>query len=138
MPGATASAGGQDFFLADFPEREDPGNSAFDTARIPMVIGADGPSRGAWPGALRRGDGHDRDGAVRGDRRAGKLTDDVVARSALESDRPAGRGLNDPIVPVVGVAYKKNIDDLRESPPLEASASTTMWSITDGWPPRSR
>ncbi len=33
---------GRDFFLAYSPEREDPGNPNFSTARIPKVIGADG------------------------------------------------------------------------------------------------
>ncbi len=33
---------GRDFFLAYSPEREDPGNSKFDTSRIPKVIGGDG------------------------------------------------------------------------------------------------
>ncbi len=32
---------GHDFFLAYSPEREDPGNGEFDTARIPKVVGAD-------------------------------------------------------------------------------------------------
>ncbi len=32
---------GIDFFLAYSPEREDPGNDQFDTARIPKVVGAD-------------------------------------------------------------------------------------------------
>ena len=35
---------GRDFFLAYSPEREDPGNSKFDTSRIPKVIGGDGPA----------------------------------------------------------------------------------------------
>jgi UDP-N-acetyl-D-glucosamine dehydrogenase len=34
---------GTDFFLAFSPEREDPGNADFATARIPKVVGADGP-----------------------------------------------------------------------------------------------
>jgi UDP-N-acetyl-D-glucosamine dehydrogenase len=33
----------QDFFLAYSPEREDPGNSKFETATIPKVVGADDP-----------------------------------------------------------------------------------------------
>jgi UDP-N-acetyl-D-glucosamine dehydrogenase len=32
---------GRDFFLAYSPEREDPGNTSFDTAMIPKVVGAD-------------------------------------------------------------------------------------------------
>ncbi len=34
---------GRDFFLAYSPEREDPGNIEFSTARIPKVVGGDGP-----------------------------------------------------------------------------------------------
>lgn len=33
----------KDFFVAYSPEREDPGNPNFNTAKIPKVIGADGP-----------------------------------------------------------------------------------------------
>ena len=33
---------GRDFFLAYSPEREDPGNAAFETATIPKVVGGDG------------------------------------------------------------------------------------------------
>jgi UDP-N-acetyl-D-glucosamine dehydrogenase len=34
---------GRDFFLAYSPEREDPGNAAYDARRIPKVVGGDGP-----------------------------------------------------------------------------------------------
>src|SRR5262245_43680415 len=40
----------------------------------------------------------------------------VVARLADELDRRTGRGLKRTKVLVVGVAYKKNVDDTRESP----------------------
>ncbi len=51
-PGATATVvrpilerrglrAGEDFFLAFSPEREDPGNHAFDTKSIPKIVGAD-------------------------------------------------------------------------------------------------
>lgn len=39
---ATGLRSGVDFFLAYSPEREDPGNRAFDTARIPKVVAGDG------------------------------------------------------------------------------------------------
>ncbi len=42
----------------------------------------------------------------------------VVDRLAEALDRSAGRGLRDSRVLVIGLAYKKNIDDLRESPSL--------------------
>ncbi len=42
----------------------------------------------------------------------------VVDRLAEALDRSAGRGLRGSRVLVVGLAYKKNIDDLRESPSL--------------------
>ena len=35
---------GRDFYLAYSPEREDPGNPDFSTARIPKVVGGDGPA----------------------------------------------------------------------------------------------
>jgi UDP-N-acetyl-D-glucosamine dehydrogenase len=38
---ATGLRSGQDFYLAYSPEREDPGNPDFRTARIPKVVGAD-------------------------------------------------------------------------------------------------
>ncbi|WEX09055.1 nucleotide sugar dehydrogenase [Chelativorans sp. AA-79] len=38
----TGLLSGSDFFLAYSPEREDPGNSLFNTAQIPKVIGGDG------------------------------------------------------------------------------------------------
>jgi UDP-N-acetyl-D-glucosamine dehydrogenase len=39
---ATGLQSGRDFLLAYSPEREDPGNEAFDTGRIPKVVGGDG------------------------------------------------------------------------------------------------
>jgi UDP-N-acetyl-D-glucosamine dehydrogenase len=43
----------------------------------------------------------------------------VVQRLAEELDRRSGRGLRDSRLLVVGVAYKKNVGDTRESPALE-------------------
>jgi UDP-N-acetyl-D-glucosamine dehydrogenase len=45
---------GRDFFLAYSPEREDPGNADFSTARIPKVIGGDGRWALALASALYR------------------------------------------------------------------------------------
>ncbi len=39
----TGLRSGQDFFLGFSPEREDPGNRAFDTSTIPKVVAGDGP-----------------------------------------------------------------------------------------------
>jgi len=39
----TGLRSGVDYFLAYSPEREDPGNSLYSTAKIPKVIGGDGP-----------------------------------------------------------------------------------------------
>jgi UDP-N-acetyl-D-glucosamine dehydrogenase len=43
---------GKDFFLAYSPEREDPGNSEFQTSAIPRVVGGDGPAALALAQAL--------------------------------------------------------------------------------------
>ena len=40
---ATGLRSGRDFFLGFSPEREDPGNRAFDTSTIPKVVAGDGP-----------------------------------------------------------------------------------------------
>jgi UDP-N-acetyl-D-glucosamine dehydrogenase len=40
----------------------------------------------------------------------------VVARLANELDRRTGHGLNGARILIVGLAYKKNVDDIRESP----------------------
>lgn len=45
---------GTDFFLAYSPEREDPANPDFDTARIPKVVGGDGAVAGRLAVALYR------------------------------------------------------------------------------------
>lgn len=42
----------------------------------------------------------------------------VVERLAIALDQRAGRGLNGASILVIGLAYKKNIDDTRESPAL--------------------
>ncbi|WP_306780010.1 UDP binding domain-containing protein, partial [Acinetobacter baumannii] len=42
----------------------------------------------------------------------------VVDRIAEALDRQAGKGLTKAKVLVIGIAYKKNIDDMRESPAL--------------------
>src|SRR5215217_1024667 len=39
---ASGLKSGEDFFLAFYPEREDPGNADFGTAAIPKVVGGDG------------------------------------------------------------------------------------------------
>jgi UDP-N-acetyl-D-glucosamine dehydrogenase len=43
---------GTDFYLAFSPEREDPGNTQFDTGRIPKVVGGDGEEARALACAL--------------------------------------------------------------------------------------
>jgi UDP-N-acetyl-D-glucosamine dehydrogenase len=55
----------------------------------------------------------------------------VVQRTAEELDRRFGKGLNGSYLLIVGLAYKKNVDDTRESPALrimellEARGATT-------------
>jgi UDP-N-acetyl-D-glucosamine dehydrogenase len=43
----------------------------------------------------------------------------VVERLALALDQRSGKGLNDARVLIGGIAYKKNVDDMRESPALK-------------------
>lgn len=43
----------------------------------------------------------------------------VVERLALALDQRSGKGLNGARVLIVGIAYKKNVDDMRESPALK-------------------
>ncbi len=197
---------GSDFFLAYSPEREDPGNRDYTTAKIPKVIGADDPQSLALSDALYREvvsqtvpvrstataeavkltenvfravnialvnelkliyepmgidiwevieaaktkpfgfmpfypgpglGGHcipidpfylswkarEYGIAARFIELAGEINtampSHVVERTAMALDRLAGIGLRDAAILVVGVAYKKNIDDLRESPGLK-------------------
>ena len=42
----------------------------------------------------------------------------VVERLALALDERAGRGLRGASILVLGIAYKKNVNDMRESPAL--------------------
>jgi UDP-N-acetyl-D-glucosamine dehydrogenase len=43
----------------------------------------------------------------------------VINRLAMALDMHSGRGLNGARILVLGVAYKKNVDDMRESPALK-------------------
>lgn len=52
---ASGLTSGRDFFLAFSPEREDPGNPDFETARIPKVVGGDGAEALALAIALYEG-----------------------------------------------------------------------------------
>jgi len=197
---------GKDFYLAFSPEREDPGNSAYGTAAIPKVIGADDPvslklasavydplvvktvqvSSSAAAEAVKLTEnifrsvnialvnelkvifermnidiwevidaaktkpfgympfypgpglgGHcipidpfyltwkarEYEVATRFIELAGQINTNmphyVVQRLAEALDRRASRGLNGARVLVVGLAYKKNIEDIRESPSLK-------------------
>ena len=49
---ATGLRSGEDFFLGYSPEREDPGNAQFETARIPKVVSGDGDAALALTEAL--------------------------------------------------------------------------------------
>ena len=196
---------GIDFFLAYSPEREDPGNGAYDTATIPKVVGGDGadalrvadalygrlvvrtvPVSSArtaeavkltenifrsvnialvnelkliydamgidvwevieaaktkpfgfmpfYPGPGLGGHcvpidpfyltwkAREFDRPTRFVELAGEINTampaHVVDRLALALDRQRGRGLNGARILLIGVAYKKNIEDTRESPSL--------------------
>ena len=202
---AAGFVAGETIFIAYSPEREDPGNAAFATARIPKVLGADEPRAMALASALygrlvaeivpvsssataeavkltenifravnialvnelklvfeRMGidvfevidaaktkpfgympfypgpglGGHcipidpfyltwkakELGLATRFIELAGEINTampgHVVQRAAEALDRQRGRGLNGARVLLIGVAYKKNVDDMRESPAL--------------------
>ncbi len=55
----------------------------------------------------------------------------VITRLADELDRRFSKGLNGARILVLGIAYKKNVDDMRESPTLKADAASRG-------PPRAR
>ncbi|MDX6750364.1 nucleotide sugar dehydrogenase [Geminicoccaceae bacterium 1502E] len=203
---------GRDFFLAYSPEREDPGNRDFETARIPRVVGGDGEAALRLASALYRSfvcatvpvsstdlaeavkltenifrsvnialvnelktvftamgidvfevieaaatkpfgympfrpgpglGGHcipidpfyltwrAREFGVRTRfvELAGEINTAmpawVVARLAEALDARTGKGLNGARILLVGIAYKKNVDDMRESPAL------TVWRLLE-------
>jgi UDP-N-acetyl-D-glucosamine dehydrogenase len=201
----TGLRAGEDFFLAYSPEREDPGNLDFSTARIPKVVGADDAASRAIADALyatfvpktvpvssaataeavkitenvfravnialvnelklvfgamgvdvwevieaaktkpfgympfypgpglgghcipidpfyltwkaREYNQHTRFIELAGQINS-SMPEHVVRVLAEALDRQQGRGLNGARILVVGVAYKKNVDDIRESPSL--------------------
>ncbi len=201
----TGLRAGQDFFLAYSPEREDPGNLDFSTARIPKVVGADDAASRAIADALyatfvpktvpvssaataeavkitenvfravnialvnelklvfgamgidvwevieaaktkpfgfmpfypgpglgghcipidpfyltwkaREYNQHTRFIELAGQINS-SMPEHVVRVLAEALDRQQGRGLNGARILVLGVAYKKNVDDIRESPSL--------------------
>jgi len=202
---AAGFVSGESVFVAYSPEREDPGNTAFVTGRIPKVVGADEPQAMVLASALygrfvadlvpvgstataeavkltenifravnialvnelklvfERMDidiftvidaaktkpfgympfypgpglgGHcipidpfyltwkakELGLATRFIELAGEINtampEHVVQRAAEALDRQRGRGLNGAQVLLLGVAYKKNVDDMRESPAL--------------------
>lgn len=202
---ATGLKSGVDFYLAFSPEREDPGNTDFDTSTIPKVVGGDGPdaleladavysalvvktvpvSSSATAEAVKLTEnifravnialvnelkviyskmgidvwevidaaktkpfgfmpfypgpglgGHcipidpfyltwkarEFDVTTRFIELAGQINTAmphwVVDRVAEALDRQQGRGLSRAKILVMGIAYKKNIDDMRESPSL--------------------
>ena len=203
---ASGLRSGKDFFLAYSPEREDPGNRAFDTATIPKVVSGDGADAltlvaafygkfcsqtvsvsttetaeaakllenifravnialvnelkmvftemgiDVWevieaastkpfgfmpfyPGPGLGGHcipidpfyltwkAREYDITTRFIELAGEINRGmpryVVSRLAEALDRKAGRGLAQARVLILGLAYKRNVDDLRESPSLK-------------------
>ena len=202
----TGLKSGTDFFLAYAPEREDPGNAAFGTSKIPRIVGGDGPDALAlaktlydqlvvetvpvsspavaeatkltenvfravnialvnelkvvyaamgidiwevieaaktkpfgfmpfYPGPGLGGHcipidpfyltwkAREYEVPTRFIELAGEINThmphQVVARLAEAMDRALGRGLSRSHVLILGAAYKKNIDDTRESPALK-------------------
>jgi len=133
----TGLVSGRDFFLAFSPEREDPGNQKFETSTIPKVVGGDGPEASTLACAIYSEFIAKTVRVLSPDiAEAVKLTDIstkfielageintampqyVIERTALALDQTFGRGLKGSKILVVGLAYKKNIDDIRESPSL--------------------
>jgi UDP-N-acetyl-D-glucosamine dehydrogenase len=203
---ATGLACGRDYYLAYSPEREDPGNLQFETAKIPRVIGGEGEGAATLAKALYDAivpqtvmvsstataeavkltenifravnialanelkvvygamgidvwevieaaaskpfgympfypgpglGGHcipidpfylswkarEFDITTRFIELAGEINtampQKIVQATAMAMDRATGRGLKGAKVLVIGVAYKKNVDDMRESPSLK-------------------
>jgi UDP-N-acetyl-D-glucosamine dehydrogenase len=199
-------ASGIDFFIGYSPEREDPGNIEFSTAKIPKVVGGDGPDAltladalystfvsrtvpvpsleiaeavkltenifrsvnialvnelkmlyslmgidvwevieaakskpfgfmAFYPGPGLGGHcipidpfyltwkAREYEFATRFIELAGEINSNmpryVVSRLADELDARTGRGLNGAKILVIGLAYKKNVEDTRESPALK-------------------
>jgi len=54
----------------------------------------------------------------------------VIDRLAQELVRRTGRGLREAKILIVGVAYKKNVEDTRESPAFKLMESIERWGAT--------
>src|SRR5207253_3083632 len=104
---------GEDVFLAFSPERVDPGNPKWNTKNTPKIVGGITPACTEVAAALYA-----------------TCLDTMVPVSSTETAelvkllentfRSANIGLvNGSRVLVLGVAYKKDIDDMRESPALD-------------------
>src|SRR6266446_6388386 len=137
---------GTDFFLAFSPEREDPGNKQYGLAQIPKVVGGVNPPSGRaaatkpfgfmpfYPGPGLGGHcipvdpyylswkAREYDFATRFIELAGEVNTampyhvvDAIA-GALNERQKSLKGAR---ILVLGVAYKKDVDDLRESPTLK-------------------
>src|ERR1039458_5823495 len=125
---------GRDFFLCFSPERVDPGNPLYQTANIPKVVGGctaacTDMGRLFYSQALQRAGGpHQRvHAAVCGGQGAtgsqpGRKAGDGIAHPRDGRGIQAGYRRSAGIatrIHVMGVAYKRDIDDLRESPALD-------------------
>jgi len=98
---------GTDAFLVYSPEREDPGNPDFNTQTIPKVVG------GHTPACLDAGT------ALYG----AQYVVDKTVRALNE----AGKSLKGAKVLALGIAYKRDVDDMRESPSVFVMERLRDW-----------
>src|SRR5258706_356821 len=101
-----------DFFLAFSPERVDPGNQQFNTKNIPKIVGGVGPASTEVAAALY---GATVQHVVPVSSSMPHFVVDRVAE-ALNSRKKA---INGSRIHLVGVAYKRDVNDMRESPALD-------------------
>src|SRR5205814_1545294 len=110
---------GEDFFLAFSPARVDPGHERFNTRNTPKVVGGHciplDPHYLAWKMRTLNY-------KTRFIELAGELNAEMpvfwVAK-VVDTLNEQGKAVRGSRVLLLGVAYKKNIDDIRESPALD-------------------
>jgi UDP-N-acetyl-D-mannosaminuronate dehydrogenase len=131
---------GRDFFLAYSPEREDPGNAVYSAEKIPKVVGGIDLKSGELAALLYRqavaevvpvADCETAEACkilentyravniAMVNELAGEINTGMphyVVRRVMEALNHAGKPLRGSRVLILGVAYKRDVDDPRESP----------------------